>query len=111
MPIYEYSCEGCNYRFEDLASISDSSKKMVECPKCKEKFAHKIPSRFSVNKSVNQKKPLKTDNKENLNERRAAINIGNAGNVKLDNLLVKGGHVANVYGNANVKIKNCKRIP
>ena len=33
MPTYNYSCEQCNYTFEELQSIS--AKKLKTCPKCK----------------------------------------------------------------------------
>jgi putative FmdB family regulatory protein len=111
MPIYEYRCEKCQNTFEMLSSVRDSDKKIINCPKCNKKFAHKIPSRFSTLGKGGDQGPLEEDNEEFQNKNRAAINIGNAGNVRLDNLLVKGGSIANVYGNANVQIKNSKKIP
>ena len=111
MPIYEYRCKKCQNTFEMLVSVRDSDKKIINCPKCNKKLAHKIPSRFSPFAKCEDQRPLEEDNKEFKSKNRAAINIGNAGNVTLDNLLVKGGSIANVYGNANVQIKNSKKIP
>lgn len=33
MPIYEYQCPDCNYKFEDIQGFNDEPHK--ECPKCK----------------------------------------------------------------------------
>ncbi|MEO0279191.1 MAG: FmdB family zinc ribbon protein [candidate division WOR-3 bacterium] len=32
MPVYEYKCESCNYKFEKLQSFNDEPEKL--CPKC-----------------------------------------------------------------------------
>lgn len=33
MPIYEYVCDSCNYKFEEMQKVDD--KPLLECPKCK----------------------------------------------------------------------------
>lgn len=33
MPVYEYECENCTYRFELKLSFTDSS--TIDCPKCR----------------------------------------------------------------------------
>ena len=42
MPIYEYKCENCYYKFEDLRQMDDDPK---ECPGC---GSNKIKRLFSV---------------------------------------------------------------
>ena len=39
MPIYEYECESCKYRFEKLQKVSEEDLK--ECPKCHKDNLHK----------------------------------------------------------------------
>jgi len=46
MPIYEYKCEKCGYKFDHLArTLSDIAKK---CPKCGAKKPEKQISTFSA---------------------------------------------------------------
>lgn len=40
MPIYEYECNECHYRFEIKQSFSDDS--CVKCPDCSEDALHKV---------------------------------------------------------------------
>lgn len=42
MPMYEFECNACNHRFEEL--VSSSSKTVEECPKCHEKEVRKLIS-------------------------------------------------------------------
>jgi len=42
MPIYEYECENCGYKFEKLQKINDEP--LVECPKCKQPKLRKLVS-------------------------------------------------------------------
>lgn len=42
MPIYEYKCDSCEYRFEKLQKISDSP--ISICPSCNKKTANKLVS-------------------------------------------------------------------
>ena len=42
MPIYEYYCEDCKYKFEEWNKVED--REVEECPKCK-KEAKLIPSK------------------------------------------------------------------
>jgi putative FmdB family regulatory protein len=40
MPTYEYQCDACKHRFEELQSFSDAPLK--KCPKCKKKKLHRL---------------------------------------------------------------------
>ena len=40
MPTYEYRCEACGHRFEELQSFSDAHLK--KCPKCKKKKLERL---------------------------------------------------------------------
>lgn len=42
MPIYEYQCDNCQYRFDKLQKISD--KPLVECPSCQSLSLRKLVS-------------------------------------------------------------------
>lgn len=44
MPIYEYNCEHCNYKFDRIVSTSQTQ---VKCPICQGK-TKKLMSTFSV---------------------------------------------------------------
>ena len=33
MPIYEYQCQNCHHRFEEIQKVSDAP--VASCPKCK----------------------------------------------------------------------------
>ncbi|MFZ7125462.1 MAG: FmdB family zinc ribbon protein [Desulfobacterales bacterium] len=47
MPMFEYNCKKCEYRFEKVVQRWDTETK---CPLC-EQPAEKLPSRFSVGSS------------------------------------------------------------
>ncbi len=40
MPTYEYQCDACKHRFEELQSFSDAPLK--KCPKCKKKKLQRL---------------------------------------------------------------------
>jgi putative FmdB family regulatory protein len=40
MPTYEYQCEACNHRFDELQSFSEPPLK--KCPKCKKKKLQRL---------------------------------------------------------------------
>ena len=42
MPIYDYKCDACNHRFEEIQSYDD--KPISVCPKCKGKTRRVIHS-------------------------------------------------------------------
>ena len=42
MPIYEYECEKCGHKFEQLQKISDEPLK--QCPECQQPALHKLIS-------------------------------------------------------------------
>ncbi|MEK6706412.1 MAG: zinc ribbon domain-containing protein [Bdellovibrionota bacterium] len=46
MPLYEFLCENCKYRFEQLTSFADSDQ--GNCPKCNNKNIKKLISAFAV---------------------------------------------------------------
>ncbi|MDR1057843.1 MAG: zinc ribbon domain-containing protein [Coxiellaceae bacterium] len=45
MPIYEYKCKKCGYRFEQLQKVTD--KPLSTCPKCKKTQLVKLVSNTS----------------------------------------------------------------
>ncbi|MEW6456477.1 MAG: zinc ribbon domain-containing protein [Acidobacteriota bacterium] len=45
MPIYEFSCNECNEKFEVIILKSDQ---IIECPKCKGKSLKKLYSPFGI---------------------------------------------------------------
>ncbi|WIF95741.1 FmdB family zinc ribbon protein [Caminicella sporogenes] len=46
MPIFEYVCEKCGYKFEKLVRSSDSDKKQ-KCPECGSENTKKVFSTFA----------------------------------------------------------------
>ena len=44
MPLYEYKCQRCGYRFEKLVFGNEE----IKCPKCKSKDVKKLLSTFSI---------------------------------------------------------------
>ncbi len=42
MPIYEYKCDACNHKFENIQKFSD--KLLETCPECKENKLRKLVS-------------------------------------------------------------------
>jgi len=46
MPIYEFVCESCSHKFEELLAISD--KTLPNCPKCQSKETKKVLSACGV---------------------------------------------------------------
>jgi len=42
MPIYEYQCSDCNYRFDNLQKLSDPI--LTKCPKCEKETLKKLIS-------------------------------------------------------------------
>jgi putative FmdB family regulatory protein len=48
MPLYEYFCDSCQVRFEEITSLSNGEKGICpQCPKC-EKNTRRLISRFAV---------------------------------------------------------------
>jgi len=46
MPIYEYSCEHCGERFQEMITLSKAAQG-TECPKCGSKSVRKLMSTFA----------------------------------------------------------------
>jgi putative FmdB family regulatory protein len=46
VPIYEYTCKGCDERFEEL--VSASGEQQVACPHCGSTEAERVFSTFST---------------------------------------------------------------
>lgn len=40
MPFYDYRCDKCNYRFEQLQKMSDEP--LLDCPQCKSKSLRRL---------------------------------------------------------------------
>ena len=53
MPIYEYFCKNCNYKFEELQSINNDDCNLI-CPKCN-KNAKRIISKINGKVLLNSK--------------------------------------------------------
>ena len=47
MPLYEYLCEGCNHKFEEIVSYPKRDDEMP-CPKCKGASERVVISSFSI---------------------------------------------------------------
>ena len=41
MPMYDFKCQSCGYRFDKLISFS-ASEKSIECPKCRKQDSKKL---------------------------------------------------------------------
>jgi putative FmdB family regulatory protein len=50
MPIYEFSCQDCNARFEQLI-LTQEGLPFVICPKCESRNVEKMMSPFSTSSS------------------------------------------------------------
>ncbi|MDH4183093.1 MAG: zinc ribbon domain-containing protein [Nitrospinota bacterium] len=50
MPIYEFECKKCGYRFEMLTTMSEASKTQ-QCPSCGKKSSERLISASSVSVS------------------------------------------------------------
>jgi putative FmdB family regulatory protein len=64
MPIYEYACENCYYKFEELRQMDDDPKKCPGCGSNKIKRLISIPSDArSTGFNSNRKTPSATQSK------------------------------------------------
>jgi putative FmdB family regulatory protein len=51
MPIYEFECQKCHCRFEEILgseAVTEAAVAQMNCPKCSQKSVHKLPSAFAV---------------------------------------------------------------
>ncbi len=66
MPIYEYQCQACDYRFEKLQKMSDAP--IRDCPECVEPEVRKLVTAagFRLKGSGWYETDFKTGNKKNL---------------------------------------------
>ncbi|MBU2648049.1 zinc ribbon domain-containing protein [bacterium] len=46
MPLFEFECESCHHRFEELMTVSDT--RLPECPKCHQVHAKKLVSAGAI---------------------------------------------------------------
>lgn len=51
MPLFEFECNSCNHRFEEL--VSSSSKIVEKCPKCENSDVKKLVSAGSIKSGGN----------------------------------------------------------
>jgi len=47
MPLFDFECQNCHERFEELVFASTQ----VRCPKCAELDVRKLPSRIAIGRS------------------------------------------------------------
>lgn len=47
MPMYEYRCQECNARFEQLRRMSEADTNLI-CPKCESKRVERLLSAFAA---------------------------------------------------------------
>lgn len=45
MPLFEYECRSCSYKFEELVASSQTT---VVCPRCNSTDTHKLISTFAA---------------------------------------------------------------
>lgn len=66
MPIYEYQCTDCKFRYEKIQKISDPA--LTECPSCHGQGLEKLVSAtaFRLKGSGWYETDFKSDNKKNL---------------------------------------------
>lgn len=49
MPVYEYSCDGCGYNFDIIATLAEKEAGLIPiCPKCGGRNVRQIFGRFTV---------------------------------------------------------------
>lgn len=53
MPLYEYECESCGERFEELVR-SSSARQKPKCPACGSDKTQRVVSQFAVGRSKPQ---------------------------------------------------------
>jgi putative FmdB family regulatory protein len=46
MPLYEYICRKCHYKFDEVLTIKEHKKKKVQCPKCQSTDLEKVIESF-----------------------------------------------------------------
>ncbi len=66
MPIYEYQCDACGYRFDILQKAGDPV--LTDCPQCTQRALRKLVSAagFRLSGSGWYETDFKSDNKRNL---------------------------------------------
>ena len=80
MPIYEYECESCKYRFEKLQKVSEEDLK--ECPKCHKDNLHKLISKTSF--KLKGEGWYATDFKDKTNQKKSDTTPKDENKVKSD---------------------------
>jgi len=46
MPLYEYICRNCRYKFSEVLTIKEHDAKKSQCPKCKSTDLQKVIEPF-----------------------------------------------------------------
>lgn len=57
MPIYEYRCQECEEKFEELVRSTDSQLE-IKCPKCGGQKVKKLLSAFGIQTSGSASEPI-----------------------------------------------------
>jgi putative FmdB family regulatory protein len=56
MPVYDYKCESCGNRFDELVSFSKSDSEII-CPNCKKKNSKRMLSAPSISTNEHSAAP------------------------------------------------------
>ncbi|NMB16488.1 MAG: zinc ribbon domain-containing protein [Firmicutes bacterium] len=56
MPLYEFQCQNCHHKFEELCRGSDTAK--VKCPHCGEKNVKRLLSTFGFGSAGSGQNPV-----------------------------------------------------
>ena len=46
MPVYEYICRKCHWKFDEVLTIREHDTKKIQCPKCKSEDVEKVIELF-----------------------------------------------------------------
>jgi len=61
MPMYDYKCKSCGYKFDKLVSFAQS-KKSIECPNCKKQDSEKLLCAPNISNGENRNQSQSTYN-------------------------------------------------
>ena len=60
MPIYEYVCSSCGYRFEKLVRSISAGEPKARCPQCHKDNAQRAVSSFAVGGGASSSLPVES---------------------------------------------------